>query len=458
MTSSFDYLCHESILFDDKHLKEEYKSIEEIRLRRELETYRKYGLSDYSTTYENSERTSSSSIKIFTSEHLVSPDLLKQTALYMEQAIIPDPLFPETYEGNQIQQDYNRSLGLEPTGINRQRVAEAIRYIKDICPMLEVNYVQMLPMSHLEEPPENISIGYSPTLYIETVPDALREYFFNHMTIKSLKNIGTDLVCWDELIPNHPAIYIEFDGHNDSGFPTYHYQEQVPIQFDEERKTMLYQMKMPEVMEPQQFAIWLTQSMNQSAGRFYSDLMKELFLSSKIGASYLTSSEFTSGLLSQVIPFNDNSNIERHTAQSIMNLELPFLDDVSSEIIMKVRQDDGEVFAKFRLELDKYYRELRLETDEAKRKLKEQNLVHELCEVQVSQVESKLKSLKKDSLIQAGILGLGFAGAVVTKGWSMIAAAHAVGKGYKNWNDYQEKVKENPSYFLWRVMNQGKKM
>ena len=45
----------------------------------------------------------------------------------------------------------------------------------------------------------------------------------------------------------------------------------------------------------------------------------------------------------------------------------------------------------------------------------------------------------------------GLAGSIVTSGFSLAATALAIGKGYKDYVDYKEKVKENPAYLLWEV-------
>jgi len=56
---------------------------------------------------------------------------------------------------------------------------------------------------------------------------------------------------------------------------------------------------------------------------------------------------------------------------------------------MDIRNNDGEAFQNFRMELEKHLRELRLENDPENLKLKRENLVHELTEVQVHAVNEK---------------------------------------------------------------------
>jgi len=59
-------------------------------------------------------------------------------------------------------------------------------------------------------------------------------------------------------------------------------------------------------------------------------------------------------------------------------MELPFIDNVDLETLMRVRTDEGQAFENFRLALDKQLRDLRLESDPEKLKLKAENAMHEL--------------------------------------------------------------------------------
>jgi hypothetical protein len=170
----------------------------------------------------------------------------------------------------------------------------------------------------------------------------------------------------------------------------------------------------------------------------------------RFGASYLSNSPFVFKLLEQIVPVEDS--VQTNTANALMNMELPFLDDVDVETLMKIRQEEGEAFQSFRLELDKHLRELRLVKDPEALKVKAENVMHELSEVQVNQINQKLTYLRKRFLAEAMIAAGTLLGAVQSGGMILPVALLAAFQSYKSLAEYQGQKKENPAFFLWKVL------
>ena len=60
----------------------------------------------------------------------------------------------------------------------------------------------------------------------------------------------------------------------------------------------------------------------------------------------------------------------------------------------------------------------------------------------------KIKNiLSKDALIGVAGLGASFATGGLTVFATILSGFH----GYKNFTEYQNQIKENPSYFLWKI-------
>lgn len=118
---------------------------------------------------------------------------------------------------------------------------------------------------------------------------------------------------------------------------------------------------------------------------------------------------------------------------------------------MQVRENDADVFASFRLELEKQFRELRSVTDPKILKQKAENIFHELNEVQVQKINRKLNHIHKQIFVNSAIAIGGLIGTIPTGGYSLAGTAIAMAKGYKDYNEYIEKVREHPAYFLWKV-------
>ena len=121
------------------------------------------------------------------------------------------------------------------------------------------------------------------------------------------------------------------------------------------------------------------------------------------------------------------------------------------ERLMGARSDE-EAFRRFRLQIEKHFRELRLETDPAKRKLKTENAMHELVEIQRTEVDSAIRRLRRKGVLTGVGAVASFAAATATSGASLLAMMYAVYAGYKTVEEYRIATKESPAFFLWKVL------
>lgn len=136
---------------------------------------------------------------------------------------------------------------------------------------------------------------------------------------------------------------------------------------------------------------------------------------------------------------------------SLLNVDLPILEDINFDNLLKVRFEDGEVFERLRIYLEKQFRELRSITDEGLLKSKIESIMHELNEVQVYEVKTKVRNLQSKIFINSSLLGLGLVGTFFASGISLFPILIALTSGYRNYHDYMSQVKENPAYLLWKV-------
>ena len=118
---------------------------------------------------------------------------------------------------------------------------------------------------------------------------------------------------------------------------------------------------------------------------------------------------------------------------------------------MQVREFDANVFTNFRIELEKHFRELRTITDPELLKTRTENIFHEINDVQVQKLKQKIGHINKQVAVNSVLALGGLLGSFQTGGYSLLATALALGKGYKDYMDYKESVKENPSYLLWKI-------
>jgi hypothetical protein len=439
----------ESFLFEEALMDELFSGVSEQELKKELRAYREYCLAHLLEIEEES--ASASELRMFSGMERVELELLKQSAFYVEQHVLQDPLFPLTYESGQMNEVMQQYLGFKDTSINRKKLSSILRFLKSLTPMVAANYVKFLPVSYLFEPPqEEIPIIYSPNYLKDILPPVVLDYFHKEAIVESLRATENGWMVENGLRLCR-GISVRFKQHYMSEARIYHLLEQEFNELDQKTNTVDFRMHLPDTPpSPDLFNVWVYQSINRAAGDIYERLLSDIRISNRLGSTYLTDSKFIFGLINQVQP--TPGSIKTNTVNTLLNMELPFLDSVDIETLMKVRRDDGEAFKNFRVELDSKLKQLRLENDPKRLSVLAANAMHELSEVQLHQITQKLSEIKHRALADAAILSAGLYGGIQTEGWSVIVLGLAIAKGYKTAMEYWEKVKQNPSFFLWRVI------
>lgn len=428
-TVTYDFLT-ESLLFDESLIENRFHRLEEDRLRRELQAYRDFCISHLDTIEEEASQ-KKSNIKIFSALDRTDLDLLKQAAFYVDQFILPDPIFPLTYKGGEVLKTMRSYLKMSDKTIDRNRLSLELAYLKSLTPLVSADYVKFLPVSYLFEPPNQLPVSYSENYFSDILPKELMQYFHENVIVESLIRVDAGWIVKPDLFPSR-GIAVRFRGHDAPDIYMYQLFEQRVISLDEETRVARFEMNLPdEPPNSELFNAWVFQSINKAARDFYDRVISEVALGTRCQASYLSRSPFTFDLLGKLLPSNED--LKTDTARRVLNMELPFLDNIDFGTLMTIRLNDGEAFESFRLELDRQFRELRVEKDPERFAIKAENAMHEICEVQLQKVNKKMRSLRRGALAQAIVLIAGLAGAVQTGGWSVIASAIALAKGYRTY-------------------------
>ncbi len=344
---------------------------------------------------------------------------------------------------------------MENTPLSKAQVARTLSYLRAITPMVAADYVKLLPTSYIFETPEEIPFTYSETSFAERIPGSLHDFFQQKAIVESGKKVEKGIL-FDGSLEVGRIISISFKDHDYKDSHGYTLLEQEVIDTDKDTRMVQFRMTMPDTPpEKAEFDAWVYQSINQTAGNVYQRILLENTLSVKFGAAYLTKSPFVFELLEQIVPVENK--IQTNTVNVLLNMDLPFLDGIEIEALMRVRSEEGEAFDNFRIELDKQLRELRQVKDAETLKIKTENIVHELTEVQIRQLDQKITSLKKKFFAEAAIVVGSLCGAIQTGGLTLPLALLAASQGYKSLTEYRMVRGENPAFFLWQVLKRGRR-
>ncbi|GAA0758233.1 hypothetical protein LRH25_21390 [Ideonella azotifigens] len=439
---------NDSLLFDPGLIREQFKSLSEAALAVELLRYREYCLQHRDTLVEEA-APEDGKLRVYVGAD-VDRRFLKQAAFYLDTVVCADPLFALTHPKHESTAAFTAAFEMpDPSSLDRRSIAEAAQQMLEARPLVAAGYVLFLPTSLEEEAPSSLPI-YAPDDGFEGIlPRHILDLYKAAATVRSMRPSSRGLLILNHLEVGR-RIHIDFEPGRSGGSFVYNLVEQEVLQVDRKAGTVQVAMRMPaDPPTKESFDAWVAQSINSSARNHFDALARTVRWSSQVGAQCLVRSGISASVLEATGDVS-GSSIDSSTATGVLNLNVPFFDGVSMANLMAARADE-EVFRRFRKQLEKHFRELRLELDPEKRRLKTENAMHELVDIQLTEVDSTIRRLKRKAVL-SGIGGLAsFAAAIPTSGTSLLGSLCAGYAGFRTYEEYRVSTKENPAYFLWRA-------
>jgi hypothetical protein len=455
------YFLVDSFLFKNNLVQTRYANIPDKEILNELTRYRQFCIEHLDELQQ--EVKENDSLRIFSGMEMPTIALLKQSAFYVGQYIIDDPIFKLTSPSRDVDKAVNEFLKVETQKIDRDRLSNAAIYMKNLASMVIANYVKFLPVSYLFEPSEEIPILTSDCGFSDSLPESLINFFAKNAIIESVDIVGSSNTSrFINLKSPEPCreIMIQFKNHVNTGYG-YVLFETIPFQESQVNAESEWGMYLPnEAPNIEEFEAWVNQSFYLSSKNLYQNVLKKNIFATELGAYYLSESQFVFDLLSQHFPLRETS-IKQSTTNILMSLDkLPFLEDIDIPTLMSVRMDYGDEFQNFRLNLEKHLREFRLVKSPDELKIKVENALHEIYEVQVSEINSRLRQIKRTALITDSIILLGsLIGAFQTGDGSIpaLGIAATAARGLKPFVEYDNEICQNPAFFIWKALDESKR-
>lgn len=448
---AYDYL-NNSLLLDSSLVTRMYQGISDASLEKELSDYREYCLKVLPEVRRNF-KASNGSVSCMMTDTMSHISQLKQAALYLEEAVVADPIFTLTDFRTSSTEAITSFMGMASTPkIDRQELAEAAIKLIELRPLVTGGYVKLYPVSFELERGAEIPLLYSDVGFENCLPSSILEQYKLSADVSSVEEENGNMLVMRSLYPCR-HISIRFRG-MEGGFAMGYMLNPTEVKpTDKENVYTFIQTKSSEPPLKEHFIAWVNQSINQTARNHYIDLNKRIALCDYLGCMFGTEHLFESNLLNMNL---DSQNIKTNTLNCTLQMDVPFLEQVSSADLMSIRNNDGEAFQSFRSELEKGLREARYESDPNRVRAIIENTQHELFEVQMKQIAPQVKHIKKTHLTEAAIAVAGLGLSVLTGGTSIFATGIAIAHGYKSHSDYKSKVSANPCHFLWNVKQKAK--
>lgn len=443
---AYDYL-NDSLLLDGALASQLYQGISDSTLERELTRYREYCLKILPEVRKDV-KASNGALSCMATDTMSHISRLKQAALYLEEAIVSDPIFKLTDFRSASTEAITSFMGVTSTPmIDRRELANAAIRLIELRPLVAGGYVKLYPVSFELERGEEIPLLYSNKGFEDCLPSNILKQYKTNADVRSVQNDnGRMLVMRDLYLCRN--ISIHFKG-MEGGFVMGYMLNPTEIKpTNKENVYTFIQKKSSEPPSKEDFVAWVRQSVNQTARNHYIDLNKRIALCEYLGCMFGTEHPFESNLLNINL---DSSDIKANTLNCTLQMDVPFLEQISSADLMSIRNNDGEAFQSFRSELERGLRQARHESDPSRVRAIIEDTQHELFEVQMSQIAPQVSHMKKTHLTEVAIATVGLGLSVLTGGTSLLATAIAVAHGYKSHSDYKSKVTANPCHFLWNV-------
>lgn len=448
---AYDYL-NDSLLLDGTLASRQYRGVSTNVLEKELRNYREYCLKVL-PEIRSSVKVNNGTVSCLATDTMSHVSRLKQAALYLEEAVVVDPIFKLTDFRTASTEALTSFMGMTSTPrIDRHELAKAAMKLIELRPLVAGGYVKIYPVSFELEHEAEVPFIYSDVGFKDCLPQLILERYKSKAIVRTVKNNEGRMLVLKNLYPCR-NIHIHFKGMQ-NGFAMGYMLN--PTEFQSTDKKDVYTFIQKKTTAPpskENFNAWVNQSINQTARNHFIELHKRIALCDSIGSMFGTEHQFESDLLNMDVGSRD---IQSNTLNCTMQMDIPFLSKVSSADLMSIRNNDGEVFQSFRAELEKGLRSARHESDPAKIRAIIEDTQHELFEVQIRQITSQVKNIKRTYLADAviAIAGIGFS--ITTSGASLIATGLSGLNVMKSHSDYKSKVTANPCHFLWKVKQQEK--
>lgn len=443
----------DSILFDRVAQENLFSDLTDKELAKELSDYREHILAQLGELKKEVLADENRLGAYFGTSLNAEPQIrqLMRAGLYFDQLVIDDPLLPHGREPISGSEALAQLVGYEIKPLNRPAVTEAARSLAMLRPLLSGGLLKLVPASIQHEPPREVSISYSPSLFSERVPAELLQWFQDRaevLPMRQLDGVGWASFKVDKLEPCR-AISVSLRGFDECMIFHLTAIEEHEPEPGRENFQRITQWIPKEPPDQETFGNWITQSVNQFSGNVFGRIASDMRNAASYGTMMFTDSQLVSELLK--LQMTEQGGIQEDLANLAMRFELPFLSNLTVDGLMTVRQKEGEAFENYRLELQRQLRSLRAIDSEQKLVKCLEEVQHEIAEVQVRQVQKEVRRINRN-LIRKAVVGLASLAVVVpSHGISLGALLLAGNNIWKNVLKYQE-VRRQPSYFVWRLL------
>jgi len=402
--------------------------------------------------------------------NLLSTDVIKRLTLCSNRIYVHDDLLELSLEWLEIDgvnrktQIWNREERVE---IFRQYLGEKISFLLEIEPLAKSGIVHLIPTGKIYPRRDPNGIYFDDFVSNDEVPihsddssphplitDEIRTYFKDQIQIRMQAEHGAQYKNVREIVkcPN----YIEVLA-GEYIVKEFRYFTVVSTEKSSSGTSGLLRMlhtaddPFGQNIDPIMFRNWVNGCGEKVMVDYVERLHNDLALAQRAKARFLTDLPISQGLL------HANSRQDRGI-RGVLNMELPFFDNVDFKSIAKARQNEI-AFEELRIAMNKAIQEIPAETEphEFQRQLDE--LSRDLLRLPLLKIQREkerlTKSIFRHSLMGVGTLGLYCINPMLVIPGALFTAGSLLAGIYDKSKPSQDKIRDMPGYFYWSVTHKG---
>jgi hypothetical protein len=267
-----------------------------------------------------------------------------------------DPLIQLTNVPDTFNEVHRASIGMEPAPLPELwRVENALHYFEGLAPLIRDGIITVLPIDAIHAPPAYRPITYSEDWFRSAVPAHLHEFVHRSAIISEVAPgpNSKGLIVWDKP-PQKPTRGISIAFANDLPLPQESlyllWDQRVIEQVDESHFKFAQTLKWDNPPAQELFDAWVYQSVNQAILARLSGISRELSVAERLGATYLTESDFEAELCGMSCG-DATAPGSRVSAVNFLNANAPFLKLDDPVLVAKLRSSKPILFERFQQSL-----------------------------------------------------------------------------------------------------------
>ncbi len=251
----YDYL-NDSLLLDSTLVSSFYSGVSDEALEKELIKYREYCLKvlpDIRDVFKAKDI-----VSCMATDTLSRVSHLKQAALYLEEAVVADPVFELTDFRTEASGAMTSFMGMAATPkIDRLELHKAASRLIELRPLVAGGYVKLYPVSFELEHGAEIPLLYSDVGFEDCLPPSILELYKLSADVRSIQNDDGRMLVMRDLYPCR-NISIHFEG-MESGFAMGYLLTQTEVQStDQDGRFSFLNKKSSVPPSKAEFNAWVT--------------------------------------------------------------------------------------------------------------------------------------------------------------------------------------------------------